>query len=326
MEQGLFVFFILLTLTSCSIDGAWRDNNIDPKIKAEINELDKKVVEAFATNNPQIIRDIASDKLLEKSNDLDKIFASRTAKDDRQNFQIKNQFYLKKSSIGTDSKAFTGLTEDHDYTINFKALNRESFVSVGKVERNLETWALTMIYGKYDDTWKLNILQIGIIEIEKKDAVDWFRQAQTKYKNGDLVDAALDFSLGTQCLKPANQLWQYRLESEIKAFGQKVNQEINSKYKFPIIMEAIKSKPEIFRVFPQGMSEGFFPSVSYVTKLNINDTTALSRECTDIHKDLGNIFQGLNANKKYVFYRAFERLPKDKEEVKNYGFLRYGEK
>ncbi|HCW08744.1 MAG TPA: hypothetical protein DGG95_15415, partial [Cytophagales bacterium] len=274
MRQGLLIIFGLLTLTSCSIDGAWKDENIDPKIKVEINDLDKKIVEAIVTKNPKIIRDISSDILLEQTKDLDGMFASWTAKDEPQNFQIKNQFYLKKSAAGTDSKVFTGLTADHDYTINFKALNKEMFVSVGKIERGLETLGLTMIYGKYDDTWKLNILRIGFLEVEKKDAIDWFRQAETKYKNGNLVDAALDLSLGAQCLKPADQLWQYKLEDEINSFNRKVTQEINNKYKFPIAVETIKSKPEIFRVFPQGMNEGFFPSVFFVTKLNITDSTA----------------------------------------------------
>jgi hypothetical protein len=63
-----------------------------------------------------------------------------------------------------------------------------------------------------------------------------------------------------------------------------------------------------------------------VTALNINDTTALSKECTEIHKNIGQVFKGLDTDKKYIFYRAFEKLPTNNEEVNNYGFLRRGEK
>ncbi len=106
----------------------------------------------------------------------------------------------------------------------------------------------------------------------------------------------------------------------------KKNRIENSLRKKWVIRDPLKSKPQIFRVFPQGMSEGFHPSVYYVTTLNTADTTALSKECTEIHKNIGQVFKGLNQDKKYIFYRAFERLPINNEEVNNYGFLRAGEK
>ena len=326
MKQGLILISGLLILMGCSVGGQWSDENIDPKVKAEINELNNHIIDGLATKDPEKIRSVASEKLLEQSTDLEAMVTSGNWKIDPTKFRIKNQFYLKKSADGTDSRVLTGLTADHDYTIQFKAITKEMFISVGYLEDDLEMLALTMIYSKYGDNWKLNILQIGLIEIENKDAIDWYKQAQENFNKGNLVDAALNFTLASQCLKPGNQLWQYRLESEINDFGKKMNQEVNKTYSFPIAVETIKSKPQIFRVFPQGMSEGFHPSVFYVTTLNINDTTALSKECTEIHKNIGHVFKGLDADKKYIFYRAFERIPVNNEKVNNYGFLRSGEK
>jgi hypothetical protein len=326
MKQGLIIISGLLLLMSCSVGGQWSDENIDPKVKAEINEFNKHIIDGLSTKDPEKIKSVASDKLLEQAKDLETMVTSGNWTIDPTKFRIKNQFYLKKSADGTDSRVFTGLTGDHDYTIHFKAINKEMFISVGYLEDDLQSLALTMVYGKYDDNWKLNILQIGLLDIENKDAIDWYRLAQENFNKGNLVDAALDFTLVSQCLKPANQLWQYGLESEINDFGQKVNQEVNKTYNFPITVETIKSKPQIFQVFPQGMSEGFHPSVYYVTALNLNDTTALSKECTEIHKNIGQVFKGLDRDKKYIFYRAFERLPTNNENVNNYGFQRSGEK
>lgn len=326
MTKGLIAISGLLLLMGCSVGGQWSDENIDPKVKAEINEFNNHIIDGLATKNPDKIKSVASEKLLEQSKDLETMVMSGNWKIDPTKFQIKNQFYLKKSADGTDSRVFTGLTGDHDYTIHFKAINKEMFISVGYLEDDLQRLALTMIYGKYGDNWKLNILQIGLLDIENKDAIDWYRQAQENFNKGNIVDAALNFTLASQCLKPANQIWQYGLESEINDFGQKVNQEVNKTYTFPITVESIKSKPQLFRVFPQGMNEGFHPSVYYVTTLNINDTTALSKECTELHKQIGQVFKGLDQDKKYIFYRAFEKLPTNNEEVNNYGFLRRGEK
>jgi hypothetical protein len=326
MRQGLTIISGLLILMSCSVGGQWSDENIDPKVKNEINDFNNHIIDGLATKNPEKIKSVASEKLLEQSKDLESLVTLGNWKIDPTKFQIKNQFHLKKSADGTDSRVFTGLTEDHDYTIHFKAINKEMFISVGYLEDDLQKLALTMVYGKYGDNWKLNILQIGLIEIENKDAIDWYRQAQKNFESGNLVDAALDFTLATECLKPANQIWQYRLESEINEFGQRMNQEINKTYSFPITVETIKSKPQIFRIFPQGMSEGYYPSIFYATTLNMNDTTALSKECTELHDNIGQVFKGLDLDKEYIFYRAFERLPFNDEEVNNYGFSRRGEK
>ena len=317
----------LLFLTSCRVGGQWSDENIDPKVKDEINGLNSQVIEGLATKDPEKIKRLASEKLLEQSKDLETLVGSGKWKIDPAKFRIKNQFYSKKSASGTDSQVFSGIAEDHDYSIHFTAVNKEMFISVGYLEDDLQALALTMIYGKYGDDWKLNILQIGLIKIENKDAIDWYRQAQENFKNGNLVDAGLSSTLAAECMKPSNQLCQNRLESEMKEFGKKLNQEINKTYTFPITLETIKSKPQIFQVFPQGIDEGFFPMVGYVTTLNMNDTTALSKECTEIHYNIGQVFQGLDRDKKYIFYRAFERLPVNaNEKVTSYGFSRRGEK
>ena len=54
------------------------------------------------------------------------------------------------------------------------------------------------------------------------------------------------------------------------------------------------------------MNNGYYPSIFYNTHLNINDTTALSNECNEIHRRIGDVFKGLDKNNAYILYRAFE--------------------
>ena len=59
----------------------------------------------------------------------------------------------------------TGLSGDHDYAIHFHPAGKEAFVTVGYFEDSAETIALTTIYAKVGDQWKLDLIQVGLFEI-----------------------------------------------------------------------------------------------------------------------------------------------------------------
>ena len=155
-----------------------------------------------------------------------------------------------------------------------------------------------------------------------KDAFDWYQTAKSDYDKGYLIDAANDLTLSYQLRKPANQFWQYQKEQEIEGYEQKVMADINSKFSFPMTVDYVKTKPQIFRIFPQGMNEGYFPAIFYITNIDMNDTTKLSKECNEIHSKIGELYKGIDKNKKMIFYRAFKSIPTGTNPVENYGFVR----
>ena len=101
--------------------------------------------------------------------------------------------------------------------------------------------------------------------------------------------------------------------------------DINSKFTFPITIDYVNSKPQIFRIYPQGAKEGIFPMVLYKTKIDIKDTLRLSEECNSIHNNIGKIFKGINKDNKLIFYRAFKSFPTGNESVEYYGFVKENE-
>ena len=150
-------------------------------------------------------------------------------------------------------------------------------------------------------------------------------EAKSNYEKGYLIDAANDLTLSSQLMKPANQFWQYQKEKEIQEFGEKVMTEINSNFSFPMTVEYVETKPKIFRIFPQGMNEGYFPMVQYTTSIDLKDTTSLSKECDLIHSKIGELYKGINKDKKMIFYRAFKSIPTGNISVENYGFIKENE-
>lgn len=327
--KNMILSLLILTvfISSCNVGGMWKDENIDPKIKAQIHELNYQIIDGFVENNPDKVFQICSDKLLEQGkNDLSTLIQQVRTSFSKKDFKVLNEFYQKNTTENAQTNLMTGVSGEHDYIIGFKALNTEMYISVGYFNNDLNQTCLTLIYGKYGNDWKLNIMQVGTLRIMDKDAFDWYQVAKKDYENKYLIDAVNDLVLANQLLKPANQFWQYQKEKEIQEFGQKVMAEINSKFTFPMTVDYVKTKPQIFRIFPQGMNEGYFPMIQYTTTIDLKDTTKLSKECSEIHSKIGELYNGIDQNKKMIFYKAFKSIPNGTVPVENYGFIRENKK
>jgi hypothetical protein len=326
-NSTLSLLSLIAFVMACNVGGGWKDENIDEKIKSQIHELNSQIIDGFIENNHDKVFQICSDKLLEQGkNDLSSLIQQVRKSFSKKDFKILNEFYQKNTSENAKTTVMTGVSGEHDYIIGFKALNAETYITVGYFDNDLNQTSLTLIYGKYDNTWKLNILQVGTLRIMDKDAFDWYRVAKKDYENKYLIDAANDLVLANQLLKPANQLWQYQKEKEIQTFGQNVMAEIKSSFTFPMTVDYVKTKPQIFRIYPQGMNEGYFPMIQYTTTIDLKDSTRLSNECSEIHNKIGELYNGIDQNRKMIFYKAFKSIPNGTVAVESYGFVRENKK
>lgn len=325
--KHLFFFTILMTfgLQSCNIgtSGTWKDENIEQSVKNEIQTLDKKVMEAVTTNNPKLIKAIMSDKLLEISgNNIDQLIEQSSNLIKTTDFKILNQFHVKNSTTGIGNTVLSGISGLNDYIIHYQALNKEMFISLLIPQSGLDQFIVTNIYGKYPDGWKLNIIQFGQYKINGQTAPELFTKAQEKLDKGYLVDAANTIFLCSNAAHPAEKFWQYQKEDEMKSLQEKIMTSINAKYSFPLTLKEIDTKPQILTIYPIGMQEGYFPMIEYLTNIDLNDTVKTKSENEKIHNTIGQIFSGIDNDKKYIFYKAFSQMPNGKTPIPTYGFVK----
>lgn len=315
----------LVFLCGCSVDRTWQDDHIDPEISSRIDKLNEQVIEGFVTKNPELIFNMSSDTLrtMGKSGVHDLVQQVGDMFNSGK-YEIRNKFYLKSSSINHMATVMTGSSDDRDYGIAFQLVNNEEVVTVGEIQDGLRTVGMITIYGRYDDDWKLNVLRVGLIKIWNMDAIDWYNQAKLAYGEGDLIDAANIMTIDSEFVQPLGEYFHYLKEKEIKDFAQKLRVDFNKTYTFPIAVPSVSTQPSVFRVMPQMLVEGYFPMICYATKLDFSDTTALSKECDNIHKHIGELFRGVDKNNENVLYRAFERIPSsENDRVKNFTFVRH---
>jgi len=322
MKKNSATFLILIIfISSCNVNGTWKDDKIDSNVKAQIHKLNNQLIDGLVDNNPEKVLSIFSKDLIEQNKyDLDMLMQQVKQSFSKNGFEILNDFYLRNASENSQVSVMTGSSGDHDYVIDFKALRSETYISIGYFDKNLYHTCLTLIYGKYGKEWKLNIMQVGALRIMNKDAFDWYQSAKINYGKGYLIDAENDMVLANSILKPGHKFWQYQKEKEIQDFEKKVTADIYAKYTFPISIDFVKSKPQIFRIHLQSLNDEYFPMILYTTTIDLKDTLNLSKECDEIHSGIGELFNGIDKNKKLILYRAYKSIPTGASPVETYVF------
>ncbi len=324
MLTKTFLFFLaLLIFQSCNLSTSKfeKDQSIDAATRQEIKALNDKLFNGLTNNNLVTVQSLMSSGLLNKfGNDPNKM-TDLISKKDIDNYSILDEYNIQASDTAINIILPSGNSEDNDYVFTFKSPNKDSYVSLLLLNSFGNQFLLVAAYGKYQNDWKLNILKFGQYSFFGKTAFDYFQMAQESIKKSYLIDAVNNISLSSVLLQPAGPYLQFVKEKQIKELGDSLSQEVNAKYQFPITLSNIDTKPQVFRIFPQVIKEGFFPMVYYHTDINLKDTTTLKLENLKIRKEVDSIFPGINKDKRFVFYWGFNEMPDGQKEVEHYGFL-----
>lgn len=321
----LILTLILFGLQSCNFGtyNSVSNDKIEIQIKNEIDKIDKIVVKSIFENNPKLIKGIMSDILVKQSGDkIDDLIHQANSYVDHCEFEILDQFYIKNTTKGISNTVTLGLNDPNDYIIRYKAENKEMFVSLLILKIGIDQWLLTNIYGKYKEGWRLNIFHIGEYTHNGMTAPELYKKSKEQYENGFFIDAVNNMILCSQVIKPVNGYWLYQNETEMKNFYEFLLKEINNKYQFPITVSNIETKPQIINILPQGVNEGFFPMINYLTKIDLKDTLNTRIENDKLHSTIGTIFNGIDLNNQYILYKAWNEIPDDKNPKPNYGFVK----
>jgi hypothetical protein len=288
------------------------DGQIDPSVRSTIRQLNTQVIRDISAKDTAGLRTLFSDTLW---NRVGSNFAGQVERNevtfDPAKYKEKNQFYIVYNGSKANADIHRGKGSEHDYTLTFQPMNEETAVSLGYFTSPSESFALTTSFGKYGSDWKLNIMEIGLLKIMNGDAIDWYHRAQRDFDSGYLADAANDLLIGEQLLRPAGDLLHYQKEKDLGELDQRLSSAISTAYPFPMTDSLVRTKPSVFRISLYRTPEGYYPFLLYKTQLPLGDTLALSHECDDVCAHLGQMFKGLPEGKRYLYFRAYSKIPGD---------------
>lgn len=323
MKRKVFLpLLALVLLAACNSFETYQDENISQSMRDDIAVLDQKIIDAVVSNDVDLILTLSSEDLLsEKKDSLVNLITQVSPFIKSNEYEILNQYYITNFSRGNDCNIQSGTDSTKDYRLVFTASNRETFVSLLKLKDEYNGILLSIIYGKYDDEWKINIMYFGLYSIHGKTANDYLTSAREKYDKGLLMDAFLDMMICMEIIYPGGDYLLYLSETEMHKFTNKIIDGIEETMSFPLPLEELETKPQIVSIYPQIIDEGIFPMIEYLTQVNIDDTIQGKIENDKIHNVIDKYIKGITDNKKYVFYKAFNEMPDGEKDLPFHEFI-----
>lgn len=327
INKFLTILVLAILISGCQVklnnNQTYINENIPKDVRTEIGQLDNQIFEAIKNNQTDKISDILSSKLIENGGDkLDSIFNILSGLLANVDFKKLDNLYVVNETDNVSNTIFSGLTEDDDYIIHYKALDKNVFISLNRAEFQPNEILIALIYGKTKKGWKLHHLQFGTYSIYGKTAIDYYKKAKRLDSLGYIVDAANTLFFAQQSLKPGNQLWQYQKEKEILDLQKSVMDKINRKYQFPLTVEKVETKPQIYQIYPHTFNDRYETIIKYYSQIELKDTIRLKAENLKIREVIGEIFIGLDKEKEYLIYQVANELPDGTlKEIPIYGFV-----
>lgn len=320
----LYLPLFLLLLAACGPQPPriLKNEAIPQAIRTETRGINDKLFRAVSRNDARALKELMSDTLLQKhSEGVETLIENASGSFDARTYRVLDQFYQNSPFPEKADSLFTDSLDGYGYTIHFKPLNPETYICLLAPEEENQEILFCAIYGRYGPAWKLNTLYFGILSMYGKRAPDYYSMAKTAWDKHYLSDAVNYADLARICLHPGGELFHYKQEKEIEDFALKVHARADSTFRFPLVLENIKSKPALFRIFPEVSREGFFPMVYYKTQIPLENETALRQEYQEVKSETARIYTGIDKDKKYVFYRAYSDYPSGENEPAFFGFV-----
>jgi hypothetical protein len=320
MKKNIFssilaIIILSVAIQSCSNNrntsaNTWANDDIDAQIKSQVAPLNDKLFKAIMASDVNTVKTMISPQLLKDAGSkIDTLITSTGKSFTAKAYDVLNVYYTKHHVKKDPDTLAIHRESDNDYMVAYRAMNEEMFTTV-MVSKNLPVNCLILVvYGKYDNEWKINILQIGEYSIDGKNSQDYFKLAQKYYDGGDLLDAANMLVLTSQLANPAGDFFKYQNEDSLKNFYLKVMDDANKIYNFPYPVKDINTVPQIFSISPEFVADqgqqGVYPLIKYRSIIKLTDVSALKAENQALQKIIGKVFPGVLQNNKFILYKAY---------------------
>lgn len=313
----IYCLLIPVILQSCSNEiGAWKNDQIKKSDRDELHELNAQVFKYLKAGDTKSLGTYLSKELFDDNytSRLAELAGNQLKADSFVNF---NEYYVVNKYTGADT------IHNPNFGINsfrliYPGIAQEMYIAMFLPKNKAANRSMvTAIYANYPYGWKLAKLDIGTYTFNGKTAPELYEQAKQLYKAGYLFAAANTMTLATTCSRP-NDIWQYLAEEELYKFKGTVDNEANKKYHYPIVLTGVSTKPSVIRVFFTSSAEGSYPTIAYLTRVNLKNIDAIKKENAEIRENLGIVLPGINKTAKVVLYSAYNEMPVSTRVVPHY--------
>ncbi|TSD64965.1 hypothetical protein FFF34_013800 [Inquilinus sp. KBS0705] len=313
----------------------YRNNQINKRLRNKIKNLNDTLLSAYLDNDTSKLHSMYSDRSkiqLANFKSLEESFPSPVFKVERytditeKRYRVLDEFSYRSNEIGKVGVIVKDSTSGNGYKFKFFITQKNTYISLLICPGENREFLLASVYCKYGNTWKMEFYAVLPYSIKGITAVDFYKLARQYYGKGYLLDTYNNIILSARTISPFPQSFNYTELPAMKKFEAEVFKEMAEKYPMPIKLSKIPTMPEIVYVSPFTASNGIFTSITYITKIPLQNTAELTAENEEIKKILVELFPGIEKGKKYVYLKALNELPSvTKKTVQSYGFILRGD-
>lgn len=310
-KHAILIASACLVIQGCNLKASrtLKDSSIDPEITKEIKALNDKLFKALSEMDTATVQSMLADSLRRSgSGKINEMVGMVNGFLKSREYTIRDEYYTI-GSANAQIQMPSGGNGDMSYLMRYHAMNAETYATLILPEARGVRMIAFLVYGKYNDQWKINILRFGQYDCLGIPAPELYRKARECYDKSYLLDAVMYMSLVNECLQPLEGNIEYNLTPEIKQFGKKIFTEIEAKYNMPYTFETIKGKPQLLRILPWIKDNEYGMEVDYLSNIDLNDTVALKAENIVVREAAADLFTGFDKDKHYILYRAVNELP-----------------
>jgi|ERR1043165_742317 hypothetical protein len=302
--------------------GTWENDQIDPRKRETIKELNTKLLKAIAANDVDAVNEFLSDTLRKAPrNTIPDIVSTMAPRIDTVKFYTLEEFNGVSIKAHAPVNLYGRGVAENAYDISLIALNREIYLSVLVVESKEGNVMALIAWGKYAKGYKINILRFGNYQLYGHTGPEYLAMAEVDHGTGNLINAMMNVSLASQLMEPAGSIFNYECKDKVKGIYDKIMDDTKAAYQLPITINNIGSKPRIFSIKTEIANEGYFPRITYLSTIRLKDTTALRWEYESLRKEMPDTFKGINTGKRWVIYDVVNRVSEDDDSVPTYRFI-----
>lgn len=307
------LLLLFLILQSCvDTPGVWRNEKIASGKRSDFHELTDDALYWLKAGRFKRMKFIMSKELNENTY-TEKIVEHISNYLNDSKYTLFEEYYIINKAHAADTVNFSdkGI---NSYSLIYNNAEKEMYIAFFLPDKGVNKNMITLVYSKYNYGWKISNLDVGPYTVNGKTGPELYRLARENYNKGYLIDAVNNAALANSCMAPI-YIWQYPAEDSLHSFYGEIINEANEKYKFPFTIGGVPTKPRIIKMYTQTNSEGSFPLIHYLTSVNLKDTAAVKNENVLIRKAIGKIMPGIDKDKKYVYFVAFNEMPRSDKKV-----------
>lgn len=312
------LFFCFSQACKQAEPGVYKNDRIPSGIANKLHPLNKDLLSALKVNDLDRLELLMSQELIADRERLSTAeHISNHMKD--ADYSLLMDYYIVKDTTAAGTGKDTpdkhaGVIQERDMGINnfdlqFTAPTGESYIALFTPKSATQKWLITAVYDKFSYGWKLSLLEFNPYAENGRTAPELTEESKRLLKKKYYLDASNTGSYAKNCLNPATG-WKYVTEAEIVKFNDIALDSVKAHCKLPLTVKQLPTKPQLWRIRIERTPEGAFPNINYISSINLLDTSAIKKENEALGKVIGHVINGIDKDKKYIYYTIYNNTPK----------------